>query len=308
MDKTVAVVIVTYNGMQWIAECLRSCADYPTVVVDNHSTDGTVSFIKSTFPSVRLFEETENLGFGQANNKGMSWALQQGFQNVFLLNQDAYLVYNCLDTLQQISDHNPEYGIISPIHLNGKGDQLDKRFAMHVDFTKNPAFYSDFVIGKKKQHIYDIPFVNAAAWWITKRCLLTVGGFDPLFFHYGEDDNYCQRVLYHGFKIGVVPDVFVRHDREDRLQKNPKNRDASELVTTERRLKKRYGNILEQNEQELLALGRKRKFECVKSLFKLNFVALKRQLNEVRLIKRLMPKIKKSRLSNKRPLSHYLEI
>lgn len=293
--------------MQWIERCLQCCAAYPTVVVDNNSTDGTVAFIKSNFPSVQLFEETANLGFGQANNKGISWALRHGYSNVFLLNQDAYLEANCLETLQTVSDQHPDYGILSPIHLNGKGDQLDQRFATHVSFKKNPVFISDVVLGHPKQNVYALPFVNAAAWWITKKCLDTVGGFDPLFFHYGEDDNYCQRVLYHGFKIGIVPDSFIRHDREERLLKNPKNNDASELVTTERRLKKRYGNILEQNEAELIALRRKRSLESWKSLLKLDFSAHRRQKNEARLIKRLLPKIKQSRLLNVQPSSHYLE-
>lgn len=307
MDKAVAIVIVTYNGMHWIAKCLQSCAGYPTVVVDNNSTDGTVAFIKSQFPFVQIMEEPINLGFGQANNKGISWALQQGFANVFLLNQDAYLSESCIDTLHKISKQNPEYGILSPVHLNGKGDRLDKRFAMHMDFTKNPAFYSDFVIGNKKQIIYNVPFVNAAGWWVTKECLLTVGGFDPLFFHYGEDDNYCQRVRYHGFHIGVVPNVYIHHDREERLLIHPKNKDASVYETTERRLKKRFGNILEQNERELIELRDKRKKESLRSLLKLNFRSYTRKVKEVRLINSLIPKIKESRLLNVQPSNHYLE-
>ncbi len=307
MDKAVVIVIVTYNGMHWIAECLQSCASYPTVVVDNKSTDGTVGFIESNFPEVHLIQEQKNSGFGQANNKGISWALQQGFSNVFLLNQDAYLGESCIDTLHNISKHNIEYGILSPVHLNGRGDTLDKRFAMHMDFTKNPAFYSDFVIGKRKKKIYNVPFVNAAGWWITKKCLHTVGGFDPLFFQYGEDDNYCQRVLYHGLRIGVVPDVYIRHDREERLLLHPKNKDASVLETVERRLKKRFGNILEQNEKELIALRDRRKKESLRSLLKLNFRTYTQQLNEVRLINSLIPKIRESRLLNVQTLGHYLE-
>ena len=85
--KKVFVVIVTYNGVQWIRKCLQSCQDYPVVVVDNQSTDATVEIIQNEFPKVHLIEESKNHGFGQANNIGISYALNKGADYVFLLNQ-----------------------------------------------------------------------------------------------------------------------------------------------------------------------------------------------------------------------------
>ena len=109
---------------------------------------------------------------------------------------------------------NPEYGIISPLHLNGAGDTLDRGF-LSILVRNDCRLVPDGIIGRRLD-LYPIPFVNAAAWLISRECLMKVGGFDPLFFHYGEDDNFCQRVIYHGFRIGVCPLGFVRHDREDR--------------------------------------------------------------------------------------------
>ena len=54
--------------------------------------------------------------------------------------------------------------------------------------------------------------VNAAAWLIPKKTLEIVGGFSPLFFLYGEDDNYCQRVKFHNLKIGICPGSYIKHD------------------------------------------------------------------------------------------------
>ena len=64
--------------------------------------------------------------------------------------------------------------------------------------------------------VYDVPYVCAASWFISKDVLETIGGFDPIFFHYGEDDNYLQRVLYHGLRVGICPAVSVCHDVEFR--------------------------------------------------------------------------------------------
>ena len=71
----VVVVVVTYNGMQWIDRCLESLRgasqSVHTVVIDNGSTDGTVQHIERQFPEMELIKAEKNLGFGQANNVGL---------------------------------------------------------------------------------------------------------------------------------------------------------------------------------------------------------------------------------------------
>jgi len=65
--------------------------------------------------------------------------------------------------------------------------------------------------------IHDVSFVMAAFWLISADCLMKVGIFDPIFFHYGEDGDYLSRVRFHGFKIGVVMDSIAYHDRQERV-------------------------------------------------------------------------------------------
>lgn len=229
------IIIVTYNGKEWIDRCLQSCGNNKVVVVDNNSTDDTVDFIRKNYSNVHIVKQAKNLGFGQANNIGISYALNHGAKHVFLLNQDAYLVNDCLDNLIEVQKKNNEFGILSPVHLNGQGTRLDFNFSSYI--FKNRDFYSDHVLGKLLKNIYELPFVNAAGWLVSRECLKRVGGFDPMFFHYGEDDNYCHRVIYHGFKIGVVPNEFLKHDR---AQINNKQTDT--LILKERVYKVEYGN------------------------------------------------------------------
>lgn len=210
------VIIVTYNGMKWIKESLSSLygSSLPidVLVVDNNSSDETVSYIKKEFSNVILFEQNENLGFGKANNIGMSYALKQNVDFVFLLNQDAFVDKNTIENLVGIALKNPEYGVLSPIQLDYSGKLLESCFFRFMSEDSSRSFYSDFVLDHKLKEVYDINFIQAAAWLLPKKSLLNIGGFDPVFFHYGEDDNYCHRILYHNFKIGVVPDSFIRHD------------------------------------------------------------------------------------------------
>jgi GT2 family glycosyltransferase len=87
--KRIYTIIVTYNGMKWIEECLNSIlnSSIPVfiIVVDNYSTDGTIKFIKENFSKIILLQQNENLGFGKANNIGISYALKHNADFVFFI-------------------------------------------------------------------------------------------------------------------------------------------------------------------------------------------------------------------------------
>jgi len=141
----VRIIIVTYNAMPWLFKCLESTKPFSVVVIDNNSTDETVRFIKENYPSITILAQKENLGFGQANNIGMSYALKHGADYVFLLNQDAYLENDTIEKLIEVHRKDENFGVLSPIHLNGKGDRLDQNFSNYLNYNANPDFYSDFV-------------------------------------------------------------------------------------------------------------------------------------------------------------------
>lgn len=205
--KRILVVIVTYNGLKWVDRCLGSLAatdQLTAFVVDNGSTDGTVEHIRKAYPSVHLVVSEENLGFGRANNLGFRYALEQGYDYVYLLNQDAWVYPDTLKSLVQAMERNPAYGVVSPLQITASGDRLDPRFA-----KKYPYKFSDTPSG-----IVEVPFVMAAHWMISRACLEAVGAFSPAFKHYGEDDNYLHRAMWHGFKVGVLHSAKAVHDRE----------------------------------------------------------------------------------------------
>jgi len=149
-----------------------------------------------------------------------------------------------------------------------------------------------------------VPFVNAVAWLISRECLETIGGFDPLFFHYGEDDNYSQRVIYHGFKIGVLLKVFVIHDRATRVRTKPKVFSAQYYTEVEKNYKVRFANILLDNDIELKL--KKLKTTVFKLRLKGKFKRAGLLRRELLLLKDLKPLIKKSREVNKKTGAHYL--
>ncbi|MBU2919814.1 glycosyltransferase family 2 protein [Winogradskyella psychrotolerans] len=299
------IVIVTYNGMRWLDKCLKSCANYSVVIIDNASTDETVSFIEVNYPEVTLFKLDKNLGFGQANNIGIKYALGKDADHVFLLNQDAYLVDSVLDDLVTFQKRYSAYGILSPVHITGNRQKLDRGFSNYMLKEKTGQFYSDFVLGQPLSEVYEVPFVNAAAWLLSKDCLETVGGFDPLFFHYGEDDNYCQRVLYHGFKIGVLPSIYVVHDREERQSPTSKAFSVTYYKNREIYYKTKLANINVAAEYDILIK------QLGKTILKLQLQLKLSKANgfkkELSLLKTIKPLIIESRTNNVVPGPHYLK-
>lgn len=211
--KNTIIIIVTYNAMPWIERCLQSCSNYPVVVVDNASADNTVSHIQNQYPNVVVLPQDKNLGFGQGNNLGISYALKNGAESVFLLNQDAYLAGDCLERLIEVQKQHPEFGIVSPVHLDGTGENLDYNFVNFANRSKTKFLENYILKNQRALEIIPIDFINAAGWLLSKACIEKTGGFNPYFFQYGEDRDYVNRAIYHGFKVGVVPDAFAAHDR-----------------------------------------------------------------------------------------------
>ncbi len=298
---TVYIIIVSYNGVKWIEKCLKSCGNYKILVIDNASTDGTVSYIKENHPQVILLEQKTNLGFGQANNLGIEYALSKRADYVFLLNQDAYLYKNTINDLVMTHKEHDDFGVLSPIHLNGDGTKLDRNFSNYLAYKNNNFFYFD-AIKNTLSKVYEIPFVNAAGWLLPKKTLLTIGGFDPVFFHYGEDDNYCQRLRYHSLKVGVVPNTFMNHDREFIL----KGIDFRSMKYKEWIYKLKWADINKDNTNEIKTRIQKLKNARIKFFIKFNFPQFKYSNQELKLIYKIVKDISKSRAINKREGKHYI--
>lgn len=213
--KKIAIIIVTWNGMKWIEKCLNSIreSNYPSTVflIDNNSPDETPDFVEKKFPEVRITRSNINLGFGKANNIGISQAINEEFDYIFLLNQDAYIEPNTIEELLKVAINN-DFGIISPVHMNGDGKKVDPYF--QIVLSKSNTFLDNSIL-HGTETLFESKFIPAAAWFIPIKTIEEIGGFDSLFFHYGEDDNYCQRCIYHNKKIVFTTNARIRHDREN---------------------------------------------------------------------------------------------
>lgn len=199
-------ILVTYNFEPWLDKCLgsllASTVENDILVIDNNSADKTVSLIKSNYPSVFLMENKVNLGFGKANNLGLTYAVDKEYNFVFLINQDAWIDSNCLQEMLQNAPK--QYGLLSPYHYDGSGQALDIGFSQYISK------------GEIDTDSIEVPFVNAAFWLIPIDTIKNIGGFSSIFYHYGEDSDYSNRLRYFNYKMIVIKNAKAYHDRKNR--------------------------------------------------------------------------------------------
>jgi GT2 family glycosyltransferase len=230
----ISVIIVTYKGFKWYSKCfgslLASTVPLDIIVVDNNSNDGTVDFIKEKFPSIFVIQNKENIGFAKANNQALDLAYNRGSDFFFLLNQDAWVEPDTIEILLKYANNNELFGILAPVQLNGEKTQFDYAFKEYYLNQINMKNLCENLF-LKKDYLYEVSFVNAAAWLVSRKCYEKIGDFDTILFtHYGEDDNYCQRVLFHKLKVGIVFETCFYHDRTAELIKFNANKASRKYV------------------------------------------------------------------------------
>lgn len=212
---TIYTIIVTYNAMhrRWIDRCMKSLHDSTiatiAIIIDNGSTDGTRDYVPKHYPDAIWMPQDKNLGFGQANNVGIRYALEHDADYVLLLNQDAAISPDAIEKMLAASDGE---SLLSPLHLNGEGTRIDELFRYSLRDAHN-LMNDDLLIRHTLANSYETGEICAACWLMPISLIKKIGGFNPLFFHYSEDNNYYHRMVYHGAKTILVPNVYMYHDR-----------------------------------------------------------------------------------------------
>jgi len=209
--KRLLVIVVTFNGMHWLERCLGSVyADADLYVFDNDSTDGSADFVAEHFPQAKLVRSAENLGFSKPNNLGFDYALKHEYDFVYLLNQDAWLEEGTLEKLVAAAEAHPEYGVLSPMQMTEGYKDLDSQFEKVLKAAGVPK-------SAQGSEPLEVKRMMAAHWLVPVRVLRQIGPFEEdLFPHWGQDDEWCDRLHFFGLKVGVVPDARAVHDRATR--------------------------------------------------------------------------------------------
>ncbi len=210
----VEIIIVNYNGMEHLPRCLPSvfATDYPmfsVTVVDNDSRDGSPEWVKEKYPEVRVIRNSQNLGFGKANNMGVR---ESSSPYVALLNSDTVVDKGWLTPLVETVRKDPSVAAACSKLLflknsrivNGVGGGMN-----YVGYGYDIGAYE--VDNGQFDEESDVLFPTAAACVLKRSAFEDVGGFDERFFMYHEDVDLGWRLHLKGYGIKCVPDSVVHH-------------------------------------------------------------------------------------------------
>jgi N-acetylglucosaminyl-diphospho-decaprenol L-rhamnosyltransferase len=220
--SSVAAVVVTYDALPWIEQCLDSLAGVETVVVDNGSTDGTVAFVREQYPEVRLVE-SENRGLGAGWNLGLR---ETTSAYALLLNADAWLVAGALDRLIAFADTRLRAAVVGPRLLNPDGTLQRSvrgyptvwRLATEYFFLRKlapgssvlNAFYGG---GFDHDEIREVEVVMGACMLVRRAAVEEVGYCDEDYFLFSEETDWCFRFREAGWEVVFFPGAECIHVR-----------------------------------------------------------------------------------------------
>lgn len=212
------IVVLNWNRPSDTLECLESLQkiDYPLyeiIVVDNGSTDDSVSLIKNSYPSICLIETGENLGFAEGNNRGMAEALKKGAAYILLLNNDTVVHPQILHAFAKAAAAHPGAGVFGakiyyyddPTTLWYAGGDLDQ--TGHCYHFGN----GQCDVEKRRDKIDKTGYACGCALLIKSSVIGEVGMLRSKYFLIWEEIDWCYRIRDAGYDCLFVPDAKVWH-------------------------------------------------------------------------------------------------
>ena len=222
---TVCVVIPTYQPGT-LLNCLAGVfggkvrPDH-VVVVDNASTDGSIEEARQSFPTVEFIQNAENVGFGSACNQGIELGLSRGVDYVFLLNQDAEIAADALESMIGLAERQSRVGVVGSRTLLGKATSTAAPKLLYNGSYRTwlPLWQRIPGCGQPDNPADDEPrevdIVWGHAMLLKSAALRAVGLFDSGFFMYYEDVDLCQRMQQAGWQCWCDSQAITWHDIDD---------------------------------------------------------------------------------------------
>lgn len=219
----VSVIIVNYNTKDLVRNCIESIRKvsagftYEIIVVDNASGDGSKQYFQKD-PSVRYVYNTENIGFGRANNIGVKIA---SGRNIFFLNPDTLLINNAIKILSDYLDNNSGVGCCGGNLYNGDMMPIHSYSMMLPSIQWELNLLGGGLIEKVKwgkdaqfnngKNVREVGYICGADMMVRHSVLDEVGLFSDLFFMYYEDTELSYRIKEAGYEIVSVPEAKIQH-------------------------------------------------------------------------------------------------
>jgi len=198
------------------------------VLIDNASKDGSVEYVSTHYPQCQIIENSTNLGWCEANNKGIQFALKNKADYIVMLNSDIQTKQaNWLNNLVLFAEAHEEFGIYGCVqydydsdgwetindwtkYILGNGNR-DVHYmwdtTLKMKYPK-PAYTKDSL----SKHTYlECRFVQGAAMMVKREVFEAIGFFDPIYYIFFDEVDFSRRSRWAGYRTALVCNSKIKH-------------------------------------------------------------------------------------------------
>jgi O-antigen biosynthesis protein len=235
-----SVIIVNYNVKHFLEQCLCSVQKAiagiaaEVIVIDNNSSDNSTGYLQHRFAFARFIVNKENLGFGKACNQGLQFATGK---YILFLNPDTIVPGDCFTACIAFMENHPDAGALGIKMLDGKGKflkeskrafpspltSLFKLFGLSRVFPRSGIFSKYHLGHLDENQNHEVDVLAGAFMMVKKEVLDKVGGFDEIFFMYGEDVDLSYRIQKAGYKNYYFAGSNIIHFKGESTRKGSMN-------------------------------------------------------------------------------------
>jgi len=218
----ISFCIVSFNSMEVLKDCLSSLEEYrprvssEVIIVDNHSTDGSVEMIQTDFPEALLDTQDSSIGYTRAMNRALKKATGKFLVQ---LNPDTLIKPGVWDALIEFMNGHPDVGICTPKILNRDGTlqkQCRRSSAGPWDtfcymsglsrlFPHDHRLAGYLMTYMDENVVHPCEAVSGSCMVIRREVVASIGYLDEAYYAYQEDSDYCYRARQAGFQVYYVP-------------------------------------------------------------------------------------------------------
>lgn len=218
--KKILIAILNWNGKKFLEQFLPAIIEYSPeadiLIIDNHSSDGSLEYLKNHHPYIRVKKLDKNYGFTGGYNKGLAG---ENYEYFIFLNNDVEVTPGWINPMLTLMMENPKIGAVQPkmLQYSNKnyfeysgacGGHLDK---LGYPFCKGRIFNVTEEDKNQYNHTRKIFWTCGAAMMIRSNIFFKAGGFDERFFAHMEEIDLCWRIQQMGYDIYNCPDSVIYH-------------------------------------------------------------------------------------------------
>lgn len=217
MDK-VCIVILNYNNCEDTIECVQSLRSainsekYKIVIVDNASTNGSVSKLNNILSPIEIIVSSENRGYAHGNNIGIKYAEQAGYEYICILNNDTIIDVDFIETCKNELKNNSQAAFVSPALVEYKDNNL-------IQSTGGDIFINKGIVTLKNhgaRRVELLPkiesdYIGGACIMFRTSILKSVGYIPENYFLFFEETEWCYKAQKIGYKNICLTDSYIYH-------------------------------------------------------------------------------------------------